>query len=150
MAAHGGGKAAHNSKTTFRQRGFILGAGRPKIIAAEGSNTVRRFVEFFTANIRNKNTRAAYAQAVGQFCRWCERRRFSLDLIEPVTVAAYVEELGKIRSKPTVKQHLAAAPCRRHPCRNRPPSSELCEWPSPRCKARQNAGAFPPMTPGNS
>ena len=80
----------------------------PKIIAAEGPNAVRRFLEFFTANIRNKNTRAAYAQAVGQFCRWCDRRRFSLELIEPITVAAYIEELLRIRSKPTVKQHLAA------------------------------------------
>src|ERR1017187_6165520 len=86
----------------------FFGQAVPKIIAAEGPEAVRRFVEFFTANIRNRNTRAAYAQAVGQFCRWCERRRFSLDLIEPVTVAAYIEELSKIRSKPTVKQHLAA------------------------------------------
>jgi site-specific recombinase XerD len=80
----------------------------PKIITAEGPEAVRRFVEFFTANIRNRNTRAAYAQGVGQFCRWSERRRFSLELIEPVIVAAYIEELSKIRSKPTVKQHLAA------------------------------------------
>jgi integrase/recombinase XerD len=80
----------------------------PKIIAAEGPDAVRRFLEFFTANIRNKNTRAAYAQAVGQFFRWCDRRRFSLELIEPITVAAYIEELVRIRSKPTVKQHLAA------------------------------------------
>jgi site-specific recombinase XerD len=58
--------------------------------------------------IRNKNTRAAYARAVGQFCAWCEDRRFSLILIEPITVAAYVEELSKTHSKPTVKQHLAA------------------------------------------
>jgi len=29
-----------------------------------GSDAVRRFIEFFTANIRNRNTRAAYAFAV--------------------------------------------------------------------------------------
>lgn len=86
----------------------FFGQAVPKIIAAEGADAVRRFIEFFTANIRNKNTRAAYVQAVGQFCRWCDRRRFSLELIEPISVAAYIEELGKIRSKPTVKQHLAA------------------------------------------
>lgn len=86
----------------------FFGRAVPKIIAAEGTDAVRRFLEFFTANIRNKNTRAAYAQAIGQFCRWSDRRRFSLDLIEPMAVAAYIEELGKIRSKPTVKQHLAA------------------------------------------
>jgi site-specific recombinase XerD len=65
-------------------------------------------VEFFTANIRNKNTRLAYAQAVGQFLRWCEKRRFTLELIEPVVVAAYVEELMLRFEPPTVKQHLAA------------------------------------------
>jgi len=97
--------------TTNRQpsnAASFFGQAVPKIIAAEGPGAVRRFIEFFTANIRNKNTRAAYAQAASQFCRWSERRRFSLDLIEPITVAAYVEELTKIRSKPTVKQHLAA------------------------------------------
>jgi len=50
----------------------------------------------------------SYARAVAQFCRWCERRQFSLELLEPVVIAAYVEELGQHLSKPTVKQHLAA------------------------------------------
>src|SRR3954468_13744504 len=86
----------------------FFGQAVPKIIAAEGQEASRRFVEFFTANIRNKNTRAAYARAVRQFCHWCERRGFFLILIEPITVAAYVEELSKARSRPTVKQHLAA------------------------------------------
>jgi site-specific recombinase XerD len=78
------------------------------LIANAGSNACRRFIEFFTANIRNANTRAAYACAVAQFCDWCERRKFSLELLEPVVIAAYIEELGQRRSKPTVKQHLAA------------------------------------------
>src|SRR5262249_34294625 len=37
-----------------------------------------------------------------------EQRRFTLDLLEPVVIAAYVEELVTIYEKPTVKQHLAA------------------------------------------
>ncbi len=86
----------------------FFGQAVPKIIAAEGSEAARRFLEFFTANIRNKNTRAAYARAVGQFCAWCDQRRFSLILIEPITVAAFIEELSTTHSKPTVKQHLAA------------------------------------------
>jgi site-specific recombinase XerD len=86
----------------------FFGQAVPKIIAAEGTEAARRFLEFFTANIRNKNTRAAYARAVGQFCTWCECRRFSLILIEPITVAAYVEDLSKTHARPTVKQHLAA------------------------------------------
>ena len=39
----------------------------PHVIAQAGENAGRRFVEFFTANIRNKNTRLAYARAAGQF-----------------------------------------------------------------------------------
>src|SRR5207249_2536824 len=80
----------------------------PHIISDAGEDAMRRFVEFFTANIRNKNTRDAYARAVGQFCTWCERRKFSLDTLEPVVIAAYIEELGQHLAKPSVKQHLAA------------------------------------------
>ena len=39
----------------------------PPLIAATGERAGRRFIEFFTANIRNKNTRLAYARAVGHF-----------------------------------------------------------------------------------
>lgn len=80
----------------------------PSLITDHGESASRRFVEFFTANIRNKNTRAAYARAVRTFCSWCERRHLALSRVDPVAVAAYIEELGQQRSKPTVKQHLAA------------------------------------------
>src|SRR6185369_2554590 len=59
-------------------------------------------------NIRNRNTRRAYFIAVSQFAAWCESRAFSLDKIEPMHVAAYIELLMQKHSKPTVKQHLAA------------------------------------------
>ena len=36
----------------------------PKLIADAGENASLRFLDFFTANIRNPNTRAAYAVAV--------------------------------------------------------------------------------------
>src|SRR5207249_2851833 len=61
----------------------------PAVIADAGESATRRFIEFFTANIRNKNTRLAYAQAIGRFLTWCEDRRISLEFIEPVVVAAY-------------------------------------------------------------
>lgn len=80
----------------------------PRLITNAGERATKRFVEFFTANIRNKNTRLAYAQAVGRFADWCDKRRFSLEMIEPVVVAAYVEELCTVYEAPTVKQHLAA------------------------------------------
>ena len=68
----------------------------------------RRFVEFFTANIRNPNTRKAYARAASQFATWCEEVGLTdLHDIEPVHVAAYVETLLTRLASPSVKLHLA-------------------------------------------
>jgi site-specific recombinase XerD len=79
----------------------------PATIAREGRQASKRFLEFFTANIPNDNTRLAYVQAISQFFAWTEGRGFhSLDLIEPIVVAAYLKQHSG--SKPTVKQHLAA------------------------------------------
>ena len=85
-------------------------AGRPfpALIARAGGSAARRFVEYFTANIRNPNTRAAYAQAVSRFCAWAEGRDLELERLNPVIIAAYVEELGEKLAPPSVKQHLAA------------------------------------------
>ena len=67
-----------------------------------------RFLEYFTVNIRNKNTRAAYARAAAAFLRWCEGQGIGeLGSVQPVHVAAYIELLQGERSAPTVKQHLA-------------------------------------------
>ena len=80
----------------------------PRIIADAG-NAVRRFLEFFAATIRNKNTRMAYYRAVCDFFSWCDRHRIGgIADIEPLHVAAYIENLQHAMSKPTVKQHLAA------------------------------------------
>ena len=69
----------------------------------------RRTLEFFTANIRNPNTRKAYARAVGEFAAWCEQTGLQgLGAIEPVHVAAYVEQLQKRLAAPSVKLNLAA------------------------------------------
>jgi site-specific recombinase XerD len=81
----------------------------PTQIAAAGDHARRRFFEFFTANIRSRNTRAADAQAVAGFFRWCEARGLTeLGRLEPVHVAAYGEQLGKTHAAPSAKQHLAA------------------------------------------
>src|SRR5690242_17039036 len=81
----------------------------PAVVAAAGDRAARRFLEFFAATIRNPNTRAAYHRAVLRFFAWCERHSLDeLALIEPLHVAAYVEQLGRAFEKPTVKQHLAA------------------------------------------
>ncbi len=80
----------------------------PALIAGAGESAALRFLEFFTVNIRNPNTRAAYGRAAGAFLRWCEERGITeLRQVQPVHVAAYIEQLGRERSAPTVKQHLA-------------------------------------------
>lgn len=80
----------------------------PTIVAQAGERAGRRFIEFFTANIRNRNTRLAYARAVANFFNYCDQRGLRLSTIEPVAVAAYIENLTALRSAPTVKQNLAA------------------------------------------
>lgn len=50
----------------------IVGSyGVPELVAAAGERASFRFIEFFTANIQNPNTRMAYARAVREFCAWC-------------------------------------------------------------------------------
>src|SRR5580692_9148868 len=79
----------------------------PAIIADVGPEATKRFFEFFSVPIRNKNTRVAYYHAIGQFLAWCERAGFRhLEDIEPITVAAYIEQ--HTGSRPTVKQHMSA------------------------------------------
>ena len=78
----------------------------PAIIDRAGGQARKRFLEFFTATIRNENTRMAYARAVGTFFAWCREYRLELVDIEPIHVAAYIERHPG--SPPTVKQHLAA------------------------------------------
>ena len=82
--------------------------GLPAIVERAGPSAAERVVEFFTAQIRNANTRAAYAKAVTQFFTWCDERGLELDQISAVAVAAYVEELQGVYRAPTIKQHLAA------------------------------------------
>jgi len=79
----------------------------PAAILANGERRARRFIEFFTATIRNRNTRMADARAVKYFFDWCQDQRLGLDDIEPIAIAAYIEQLGTNAAKPTVKQNLA-------------------------------------------
>ena len=87
-----------------------VGATRGNVptIFLRSEQSSRRFWEFFTVNIRNRNTRRAYFVAVSQFSNWCDERKLALGQVEPMHVAAYIELLGLQHSKPTVKQHLAA------------------------------------------
>ena len=44
----------------------------PILIADAGDHAARRFLEFFAATIRNKNTRMAYYRAACHFFAWVE------------------------------------------------------------------------------
>src|SRR6202171_6399767 len=79
----------------------------PAAIGRAGEAAAWRFIEFFAATIRNRNTRAAYAQAISQFFDWCEKHHvYTLEQVRPVVLAAYIENHSM--AAPTVKQHLAA------------------------------------------
>jgi Phage integrase, N-terminal SAM-like domain len=80
----------------------------PALIADIGDDASWRYVEFFTANIRNPHTRRAYDRACARFFAWCEQRDLTLAAIRPFDVATYIEGLQQEHSAPGVKQQLAA------------------------------------------
>jgi hypothetical protein len=84
------------------------GIAIPALFAPDAP-TGKRVFEFFTAHIRNRHTREAYARAAAEFSSWCERRGIDhLRAVEPFHIAAYVEELQQRLAAPSVKQRLAA------------------------------------------
>lgn len=87
----------------------IPSANLPALINAADERARFRFLEFFTAQIRNPNTRRAYGRDVAQFLGWCEARGVpGLGEIHTLHVAAYVELLTQSHAAPTVKRHVAA------------------------------------------
>lgn len=80
----------------------------PTLIVRAGEKAQEKFLEFFAAKIRSKNTREAYFRAVRRFCEWADSRPLSLESIRPLHVAAYIESLPADFSDPSIKQHLAA------------------------------------------
>src|SRR5689334_21715627 len=91
---------------------FELAAGAmlvPAMVAAAGERAALRFIDFFTANIRNPNTRAAYAVAVRGFFAWLDQHDIrELGAIRTHHISTYVEIMTRSYKAPTVKQHLAA------------------------------------------
>lgn len=80
----------------------------PALFVDETGQTWANVLEFFTARIRNPNTREAYARAVYRFSSWCSDRKIDLLHVQPIVVAWYVEDLGVALARPSVKLHLAA------------------------------------------
>jgi Phage integrase, N-terminal SAM-like domain len=87
----------------------LAGPAVPALIAAAGDRATIRFLEFFAANIRNSNTRRAYRGAVADFLVWCEAHQVaSIAAVQPLHVAAWVEQQTRDHAAPTVKLRLAA------------------------------------------
>ena len=80
----------------------------PTLFTGAGEKASYRFIEYFTARIRNTNTRQAYFRAVNRFSQWCALRQLELTKLNPVVIAGYMEELGEELGVTSVKQHLSA------------------------------------------
>ena len=79
----------------------------PALIAIFGDEAAWRYVEFFTANIRNPHTRRAYVRACTRFSPGARIAVWRQH--DPAhDVAAYMEQLQDVISPPSVKQQLAA------------------------------------------
>src|SRR5260370_6708459 len=87
----------------------LRASSAPSLVAAAGARASYRFLEFFTAQIRNPHTRRAYARAATEFFDWLEAQGVTqITAIKGVHVAAYIEQLQRGRSAPTAKLRLAA------------------------------------------
>lgn len=90
-------------------RGLATIAANAPAVFLPNPKAAERFFDFFTSNIRNRNTRRAYYKAACRFAEWCEGRGLhDLAGVRPLHVAAYIEGLLGELAKPSVKQHLAA------------------------------------------
>ena len=75
-------------------RGLATFSPKTPALFLPDAKASERFFEFFTANIRNKNTRRAYYKAVCRFADWCEGRGVQdLVQVKPLHVAAFIEGL---------------------------------------------------------
>src|SRR3712207_281556 len=80
----------------------------PTLFSGAGEQARYPFIEYFTARIRNPNTRQAYFRAVNRFSQWCVLRNLDLIKLNPVVIASYIEELQQELGVTSVKQHLSA------------------------------------------
>lgn len=85
----------------------------PAIVADAGSFATYAYAEFFSAQIRNPNTRKAYRRAVDRFLAWYDDRHLRFQEISSPVISEYldhhlVKDSGQPLSTPSIKLHLAA------------------------------------------
>jgi hypothetical protein len=97
----------------MNQLALLRPTALPALAAAAGARASMRFLEFFTANIRNPHTRRAYYRAAEEFLAWCASADVvSIAAVQPVHVATWIEVSTRELAAPSVKQRLAAPPVR--------------------------------------
>lgn len=89
-----------------KEQGLLAVGGAPALILDAGPAARFAWDEFFSAQIRNRHTRAAYLHAVRRFLAWTEGRVSSLDQVTPGLIGAYFDQHPG--ATPTRKLHLAA------------------------------------------
>lgn len=86
---------------------LVLSSGSirvPVLVSHAGERAGMRFLELFTANIRNPNTRRAYARATQEFFTWCQVVGVtSLADVAPLHVATWIELQQQRLAAPSVK-----------------------------------------------
>ena len=91
----------------MKQEMMPISSDQVPALYAPTTQAATRVLEFFAANLRNANTRKAYARSASDFASWCQSRGITeLRLVQPIHVAAYIESLTL--SAPSIKQRLAA------------------------------------------
>ena len=92
-----------NNTPQIKQTSFAV----PPLISQSGERAYHKFVEYFIGQIRNANTREAYARAIKKFLNYCEEQGAkTLTDISYIMVAGYIE--WHPSSPPTRLQHLSA------------------------------------------
>jgi hypothetical protein len=71
---------------------ITTGSNFPPLIEKAGQSARRCFIEFFTVNIRNRNTRKAYARAAAPLLHWCEAK--GIDRCNDDISVSEVERVG--------------------------------------------------------
>src|SRR5271165_2370621 len=89
------GRALTISKEDDLGLALASGVVLPPVIARSGKRAAERLIEFFTAHLRNPNTRRAYGRVAWNFFAWIDDRNIALEGITPVHVATWVETLKR-------------------------------------------------------
>src|SRR5271166_5382411 len=80
------------------------------LVAAAGARASYRFLEFFTAQIRNPNTRRAYVRAAGEFFDWLEAK--GVTQLAPIESVHMSRPTSSSLSQATIRADGEAAPGR--------------------------------------